>query len=98
MVEQTLELRGIPLSHLHAYLMECADQRADTASNERGAEPLPLVVSTDEWQAEILREEVVPITSRFHVNAVFIRFTAAEEEELSRLLARFRVKVMRVGG
>jgi hypothetical protein len=97
MAEQLLELRGIPLSQLLTYLRECAGQ-AETAADSLAEATLPLLVRTDEWQAEILREELVTITSRFHVNAVFIHFTAASEEILSRLLARFRIKVMRVGG
>jgi hypothetical protein len=90
MAEQILELRGIPLSHLVTYLVECGGEPAD--------ETLPIVIRGDRWQAEVLREETVRITSRFHVNAVFIRFRADDDHALNRLLDRFRVKVMRVGG
>ncbi|MGQ7279575.1 hypothetical protein ACT91Q_16550 [Brevibacillus thermoruber] len=91
MVEHVLELRGIPLSHLVAYLVECGgDPPPD--------ETLPIVVQGHGWQAEVLREESVRITSRFHVNAVFIRFHADDDHTLNRLLDRFRIKVMRVGG
>lgn len=90
MFEQTMELRGIPLSHLVSYLIECkGSAKSDT---------LPILVEGDRWQAELLREETVTVTSRFHVNAVFIRFSAADEETFARLMKRFRVKVMRVGG
>jgi len=98
MYEHTMELRGIPLSQLVDYLNECAGRLAVADNWTDEAVQLPLRIQTGEWQAEILREEIVTITSRFHVNAVFIRFAAKEEEALSRLLARFRTKVIRVGG
>jgi hypothetical protein len=90
MAEQILELRGIPLSHLVTYLVECGGEPLD--------ETLPLMIRGNQWQAEVLREETVTITSRFHVNAVFIRFHADDDQTLNRLLDRFRIKVMRVGG
>ncbi|WNC16489.1 hypothetical protein [Brevibacillus brevis] len=90
MIEQTLELRGIPLSHLLSYLIECGG----TAKSDT----LPIFVTGDGWQAEILREETVTITSRFRVTAVFIHFTAADEASFTRLMERFRLKVLRVGG
>ncbi|WP_400164294.1 hypothetical protein ACAF76_015435 [Brevibacillus sp. TJ4] len=98
MVEQTLELRGISLTQLATYLRECAGQTDADAGSASEKITLPLCVNSGEWQAEMLREEVVTITSRFHVNAVFIRFTAADEAILSRVLDRFRIKVLRVGG
>jgi hypothetical protein len=90
MAEQILELRGIPLTHLVAYLVECGGDPPD--------ETLPMIIRGNRWQAEVLREETVTITSRFHVNAVFIRFQADDDQTLNRLLDRFRLKVLRVGG
>ncbi|MET3288978.1 UNVERIFIED_CONTAM: hypothetical protein ABID98_001548 [Brevibacillus sp. OAP136] len=91
MIEQTLELRGIPLPHLITYLIECGGRKPSD-------ETLPATVEAEGWLAEILREETVTITKRFHVNAVFISFQADDEEILTNLLARFKVKVIRVGG
>jgi hypothetical protein len=90
MAEQILELRGIPLSHLVTYLIECGGGPPD--------ESMPVIIRGNRWQAEVLREETVPITSRFYVNAVFIRFRADDDQVLNRLLERFRIKVLRVGG
>jgi len=90
MVEKILEIRGIPLEHLVIYLREL---KGDPTSSE-----LPMIVKGDNWQAELLREEEVQITSRFHVNAVFIRFTAVSVEILDQLLSKFRKKTMRIGG
>ncbi|GED32535.1 hypothetical protein P9G84_21600 [Brevibacillus centrosporus] len=90
MIEKVMELRGIPVSALVTYLTECG--------GEAKSESLPIQVVGDQWQAEVLREERVRITSRFHVNAVFIRITALERESFDRLMAQFRLKVMRVGG
>ncbi|MGE5701258.1 MAG: hypothetical protein ACM32O_01910 [Clostridia bacterium] len=90
MVEKSLELRGIPLSHLVMYLTECGGKPS--------GQDLPLVVHGERWQAEVLREETVTITSRFHVNAVFITFRADDANELEQLLGRFTIKVRRVGG
>ncbi|WP_338461963.1 hypothetical protein V5G20_20235 [Brevibacillus borstelensis] len=90
MAEQTVELRGIPLSHLITYLAECGGvPLGDT---------LPITVRGERWQAELLREETIPITSRFKVQAVFIRFQADDQGTLDRLWERFRIKVLRVGG
>jgi|GEM_PF-1615355 len=66
MCEQTLEFRGIPVHTLYAYLCELGG----TAE----CSELPAMVQGDDWQAVIMREEMVSITSRFQVNAVFIRF------------------------
>ncbi|KQL48595.1 hypothetical protein AN963_01970 [Brevibacillus choshinensis] len=90
MIEQTMELRGIPLPHLVSYLIECGGAAK--------SEVLPILVKGDRWQAVLLREETVTITSRFQVNAVFIYFSATDEDSFERLMKQFRVKVMRVGG
>lgn len=90
MAEQMMELRGIPISHLVDYLLECGGRKL--------TDSLPIQIDGERWQAEIVREESVQITSLFHVNAVFIRFTALSEHDLNELLARFRIKVLRVGG
>lgn len=90
MCEQTLEIRGIPVSHLVLYLTECG--------GEPQSRTMPITVEGDRWMAELLREETVTITSRFQVNAVFIRFSSDDEKAFAHLLERFRIKVMRVGG
>ena len=102
MIEETLELRGIPLSHLVTYLIECGGApHGDAAVDRAGkalSDTLPLTIRGEGWEADVLREETVSITSRFHVQAVFIRFRAEEEERLAPVLKQFRVKVLRVGG
>jgi hypothetical protein len=90
MNEQTMEIRGIPLSHLVAYLVECG--------GEPQSEDMPIIIRGDRWEAEMLREETVTITSRFHVNAVFIRFSSDDDGVFANLMDRFRIKVMRVRG
>ncbi len=90
MAEQILEFRGIPLSLLIDF---CKELNASQHGQE-----FPVLMTADDWQIELLREETVRITSTFHVNAVFIRFTAHSEECLGRLLASFRKKTLRVGG
>jgi hypothetical protein len=90
MIEKVMELRGIPVSALVTYLTECG--------GEAKSESLPIQVVGDQWQAEILREEQVKITSRFHVNTVFIRMTALGPESFERVMAQFRLKILRVGG
>jgi hypothetical protein len=87
-MEATLEFRGIPARQLIAYLQELGGQQVHASSPILG----------DGWEAEVLREEEVQITSRFRVNAVFIRFRAETEEKLAQLLAALRKKTMRVGG
>ncbi|MGG1661904.1 hypothetical protein [Brevibacillus sp. NRS-1366] len=90
MFEKTLEIRGIPVTHLVSYLVECGG----IVQSENG----PIIVVGEGWQAEMLREETVTITSRFLVNAVFIHFRSDDEERFSRLMKQFRMKVLRVGG
>lgn len=90
MADQLLEFRGIPLRHLLMYLEELGGKQC--------TRQLPFVFQGDGWQAVLLREEIVAITSRFHVNAVFIRFSAGSEETLQRVVSAFRKKTLRVGG
>lgn len=90
MAEKTLEFRGIPLNHLITYLLECKGAQC--------SDQFPILVKGDHWQAELLREEVVQITSLFSVNAVFIRFNAGSEEALEQVIAMFRKKTLRIGG
>jgi hypothetical protein len=90
MVEQTLEFRGIRLEHLIDYLKELQ-------AVQQTFEP-PYVFNGPGWQADILKEEQVQITSRFSVNAVFIRFEAPTEEELQHVITAYRRKTFRAGG
>jgi hypothetical protein len=87
-MEVTLEIRGISVNQLVTYLLELGGAQQDSVYLVRGAN----------WDAELIREEEKQITSRFRVNAVFIRFRADTEEQLNQLLASFRKKTMRVGG
>lgn len=90
MAEKTLEFRGIPLNHLIGYVEELG---ASQSTDE-----FPIIFEGKGWQAVILREEEVPITSTFRVNAVHIRFQAEAESAVESLIARFRKKTFRAGG
>ena len=90
MIDQTLEIRGIPVTHLVTYLVECGGSVQ--------SEAWPISVLGDCWQADLQREETVTITSRFHVNAVFVHFTSHDEERFAHFMKRFRTKLLRVGG
>ncbi|GED69507.1 hypothetical protein BRE01_32090 [Brevibacillus reuszeri] len=89
-MDQTLEIRGIPVTHLVTYLVECGGSVQ--------SDSWPISVLGDCWQADLLREETVTITSRFHVNAVFVRFRCDDEERFAPIMKRFRTKLLRVGG
>lgn len=89
-VEQTLEFRGIRLEHLINYLTELA-------AIQETFEP-PYVFQGSGWKADILREDQVQITSRFVINAVFIRFEASTEEGLQEVIKAYRMKTYRAGG
>jgi hypothetical protein len=90
MLEKTLEFRGIRLEHLMNYLKElkAVQQTLD----------YPFMFIGPDWQASIMREEQIRITSRFFVNAVFIRFEAPNEEILQDAIAAYRKKTFRAGG
>ncbi|MFM1651817.1 hypothetical protein ACI7RC_06925 [Brevibacillus sp. B_LB10_24] len=90
MHHKNLEIRGIPLSQLTSYLRELG--------GEQHTDRFPVLISGDKWQAELLGQEEVAITSRFRVNAVFLVFKSPSEVVLDQVVARFRKKTMRVGG
>lgn len=90
MTEQTLEFRGIRLEHLIQYVKELE-------AIQLTYEP-PYRFESSGWKADILKEEEVKITSRFTVNAVFIRFEAPTEEALQEAIAAYRRKTFRAGG
>jgi hypothetical protein len=90
MAEQTLEFRGIRLEHLMNYFKELE-------AVQQTFEP-PYVFQGSGWQTDIIREDQVQITSRFFVNAVFIRFEAPTEEELQDVITAYRRKTFRAGG
>lgn len=90
MVEQTLEFRGIRFEHLLDYLKQL--------NGKQVTEEFPYQFVGTNWKAEVLKENEVQITSRFHVNAVFIKFIASSEEDLDQLIASYRRKTFRAGG
>jgi len=88
--EQTLELRGIRLTHLIDYLKEL------------GAEPrssdIPMRFEGPGWRADILEETEIRFTPIFAVNAVKIRFAADTDEQLAAVVRAYRTKTFRAGG
>ncbi|MED4599337.1 hypothetical protein P9314_01240 [Paenibacillus validus] len=90
MAEQTLEFRGIRCEHLMNYFKELEAEQQTFA--------FPYVFHGPGWRADILREDQVRITSRFVVNAVFVRFEASSEQELQDVIAAYRRKTFRAGG
>jgi hypothetical protein len=65
---------------------------------EKVSDSFPYLYEASTWKAEILSEEIITITSSFHVNAVKIRFAADREEILEQLIKNYRKKTTRVGG
>lgn len=90
MVEQTLEIRGIPLSQICTYLNELGGLQQTVT--------FPILFTNEDWSGEILYEVEVQITSRFSVNAIHIHFTSADEPILEEIIRNFRKKTMRIGG
>lgn len=90
MIEKTLEFRGIRLSHLIDYLAEL--EAAQTSSD------FPITFTGAGWQATVLKEEELTITSTFKVNAVHICFAAESQAGLDAVIASYRKKTTRAGG
>ncbi|MDF2961670.1 MAG: hypothetical protein K0S39_3405 [Paenibacillus sp.] len=90
MAELTLEFRGIRLEHLISYLKELQGIQQNFE--------FPYMFHGPSWQANILSEAQMLVTSRFRVNAVFIRFEAPDDEELHDVITAFRRKTFRAGG
>jgi hypothetical protein len=90
MANKVLEFRGINLSHLGMYFEDLGAEKVSDSS--------PYLFETLTWKAEILSEEIITITSSFHVNAVKIRFIADNEETLEQVIKNYRKKTTRVGG
>jgi hypothetical protein len=90
MASKELEFRGIKMSHLGTYFEELgAEKKSDS---------FPFLFKSLSWKAEIISEEIITITSSFHVNAIMIRFTADNDEILEQLIRNYRQKTTRVGG
>jgi hypothetical protein len=89
-MQKQLEFRGIHLTQLIDYINELGGEQISSE--------FPMHFTGPSWKIEISKEEMLEITSRFHVNAVFILFTAQTEDELAELIASFRKKTTRVGG
>jgi hypothetical protein len=88
-----LEIRGIPLTHLGQYMEELGGRLVKDSDN------FPLVYEGDGWRGELLSQDELAFTSVFRVNAVKVKFSAAvSEEQLDRLIEKYRYKTFRVGG
>lgn len=85
-----LEFRGIKLSHLQEYFLELGGTQV--------TDRFPIHFEGENWQAAILSEQEVKITSTFIVNAVHIRFSAKQKEKLDDLIKQYRLKTTRIGG
>ncbi|WP_442596091.1 hypothetical protein [Neobacillus sp. D3-1R] len=90
MVNRDLEFRGINRAHLAMYFKELGGKQV--------TDSFPYLFEGNGWRGEILSEEERAFTSVFKVNAVYIRFTAENEEELEKLIKNYRYKTTRVGG
>jgi hypothetical protein len=90
MTEQTLEFRGIHLTHLMNYLKELGAVQESFA--------FPYIFQGAGWHAGILREDEIRFTPVFIVNAVFIRFEALTQEVLQDVITSYRKKTFRAGG
>ena len=90
MAERILEFRGINREHLGTYFEELGGILT--------TDDFPLVYDGEGWRAEILSEEEIAFTKTFIVNAVHIRFSADQAEELDQLIKNYRYKTTRVGG
>jgi hypothetical protein len=89
-VSRDLEFRGINRAHLGMYFEELGGRRL--------TDFFPFVYEGDGWRGEVLSEEEISFTSTFKVNAVFVRFSAANDEQLNKLIKNYRYKTTRVGG
>lgn len=92
MASKELEFRGIPLHHLRMYFEELG------AVNKTLGNSLPNRFEKNGWNAEIISERTLAFTANFKVNAVKIRFEAADTESLQDLITNYRYKTTRVGG
>jgi hypothetical protein len=92
MVSRELEFRGINRRELELYFVELGGKRLGTAGE------FPIVFQADGWEGRILSEEEIAFTAVFKVNAVKVRFSAADEPGLEELIKNYRYKTTRVGG
>lgn len=89
MESETLEFRGINISHLKQYFIELGGQPSKENDNR---------FIGDGWYGEILSEGEVMFTPVFKVNTVIILFTAENKDDLKSHLKNYRYKTTRVGG
>lgn len=68
------------------------------ANSSPESDGFPAVFVGDGWQGQILREEEISFTTVIKVNAVHVRFLAADEAGLDELIKKYRLKTTRVGG
>ena len=85
-----LEFRGINRNHLLLYFEELGGKLKTNS--------FPYIIESEKWSGQIISEEELTITSTFKVNAVKIRFIAAEESILEELIKKYRYKTTRIGG
>lgn len=90
MPERELEFRGIKREHLGVYF--------DELGGVQKTNSFPFIYEGVAWSAHILSEEELAFTSVFKVNAIYIRFTAENEETLEALIKNYRYKTTRIGG
>jgi hypothetical protein len=90
LIIRDLEFRGIKRNHLDLYFKELGGNLV--------TECFPYIYEAENWNGQILSEEVISITSTFKVNSVRIRFIADEESILEDLIKKYRFKTTRVGG
>lgn len=73
-----------------------------SAKNKANAKPesdgFLAVFVGDGWEGQILSEEEISFTTVIKVNAVHVRFLAADEAGLADLIKKYRFKTTRVGG
>lgn len=87
---ETLEFRGMNRQQLGMYLEELGAVQSTDA--------FPFLYKSSDWSAEILKENIISLSSAFKVTSVLIQFAADDREILQQLLKKFRLKAFRIGG
>ncbi|MED4206097.1 hypothetical protein [Neobacillus mesonae] len=90
MTKIELEFRGISKEYLGMYFEELGAKRI--------TDTFPYIYEGEGWSGQLISEKEMVITSTFKVNAIQVRFLAADEAVLSELIKNYRFKTFRVGG
>ncbi|AZU61217.1 hypothetical protein [Neobacillus mesonae] len=90
MTKIELEFRGISKEYLGMYFEELGAKRI--------TDTFPYIYEGEGWSGQLISEKEIVITSAFKVNAIQVRFFAADEAVLSELIKNYRFKTFRVGG